>query len=169
MTALDRKLLRDVWTLKGQAFAISLVIGAGVAMFIMYLSTFHSLRLTQQTYYERYRFADVFAGLTRAEVEANAKTSADLAAAADLCTAIARTTDANDLPAFLTRASGALGASGVVVWMAAGDELIAASAHGYDPRAIEQSTNGIFLIAATFLTLSSSTLINNAGSQHFEL
>ncbi len=43
-----------------------MVIGAGVAMFIMYLSTFHSLRLTQQTYYDRYRFADVFAGLTRA-------------------------------------------------------------------------------------------------------
>ena len=63
---LDRKLLRDVWNLKGQALAISLVIGAGVAMFVMYLSTFHSLRLTQQTYYERFRFADVFAGLTRA-------------------------------------------------------------------------------------------------------
>ena len=44
---LDRKLLRDLWTLKGQALAISLVIGAGVAMFIMYLSTFSSLRLTQ--------------------------------------------------------------------------------------------------------------------------
>jgi hypothetical protein len=41
------------------------VIGAGVAMFIMYLSTFASLRLTQRTYYERYRFAHVFAGLTR--------------------------------------------------------------------------------------------------------
>ena len=53
-------------TRKGQALAISLVIGAGVAMFIMYLSTFHSLRLTQQTYYDRYRFADVFAGMTRA-------------------------------------------------------------------------------------------------------
>ena len=63
---LDRKLLRDFWSLKGQALAISLVIGAGVAMFIMYLSTFHSLRLTQQTYYERYRFAQVFTGLTRA-------------------------------------------------------------------------------------------------------
>jgi putative ABC transport system permease protein len=66
MRPLDRKLLRDLWTLKGQAVAISLVIGAGVAMFIMYLSTFHSLRLTQQTYYDRYRFAHVFAGLTRA-------------------------------------------------------------------------------------------------------
>lgn len=63
---LDRKLLRDLRALKGQALAISLVIGAGVAMFIMYLSTFDSLRLTQTTYYERYRFADVFASLTRA-------------------------------------------------------------------------------------------------------
>ena len=63
---LDRKLLRDIWSLKGQAFAIALVIGAGVAMFIMYLSTFASLRATQASYYERYRFADVFAGLTRA-------------------------------------------------------------------------------------------------------
>ncbi len=63
---LDRKLLRDLWALKGQALAISLVIGAGVAMFIMYLSTFDSLRLTQQTYYDRYRFGQVFAGLTRA-------------------------------------------------------------------------------------------------------
>lgn len=63
---LDRKLLRDVWALKGQALAISLVIAAGVAMFIMYLSTFASLRLTQNTYYERYRFAQVFSGLTRA-------------------------------------------------------------------------------------------------------
>jgi len=71
-------------------------------------------------------------------LEGHASMSADLAGAADLCTAIARTTDANDLPAFLTRASAALGASGVVVWMAAGDELIAASAHGYDPRALDR-------------------------------
>jgi len=63
---LNRKLLRDLWNLKGQATAISMVIAAGVAMFIMYLSTFHSLRLTQQTYYDRYRFAHVFAALTRA-------------------------------------------------------------------------------------------------------
>jgi putative ABC transport system permease protein len=63
---LDRKLLRDIWALKGQALAISLVIGAGVAMFVMYLSTFASLRETQATYYERYRFGHVFAGLVRA-------------------------------------------------------------------------------------------------------
>jgi len=63
--------------------------------------------------------------------------SADFAAAADLCTAIARTTDANELAVLLTRVSTTLGASGVVVWMAAGDELIAASAHGYDARAFD--------------------------------
>src|SRR5574338_102191 len=66
MRPLDRKLTRDLWSLKGQALAISLVIAAGVAMFVMYLSTFESLRLWQQAYYERYRFGDVFAGLTRA-------------------------------------------------------------------------------------------------------
>jgi putative ABC transport system permease protein len=64
--ALDRKLLRDLWHIKGQAIAIGLVIAAGVAMFVMYLSAFDSLRLTQRAYYERYRFGDVFAQLKRA-------------------------------------------------------------------------------------------------------
>jgi putative ABC transport system permease protein len=63
---LNRKLLRDLNHIKGQAIAIGLVMGAGVAMFIMYLSAFDSLRLTQTTYYDRYRFADVFLGLKRA-------------------------------------------------------------------------------------------------------
>lgn len=66
MTALHRKLFRDLWEIKGQVLAISMVIGAGVAMFVMYQSTFRSLRLTQEAYYERYRFADVFASLKRA-------------------------------------------------------------------------------------------------------
>ena len=66
MRAIHRKLLRDLWHIKGQGLAISLVIGAGVTMFIMYLSTFESLRRTQETYYDRYRFADVFASLKRA-------------------------------------------------------------------------------------------------------
>jgi len=58
--ALNRKLLRDLLAMKGQAIAIALVIAAGVAMFVMYLSNFESLRRTQQTYYERQRFADIF-------------------------------------------------------------------------------------------------------------
>ncbi len=66
VTALNRKLLRDLWEMKGQAVAIALVIGSGVAMFVMYLSNFDSLRRTQVTYYERQRFADVFASVKRA-------------------------------------------------------------------------------------------------------
>jgi putative ABC transport system permease protein len=66
LRALDRKLLRDVWRLKAQAFAIAAVMAAGVTMFLAYISTFSSLQLTQQTYYDRYRFAHVFAQLTRA-------------------------------------------------------------------------------------------------------
>ena len=56
--ALDRKLLRDLWHLKGQAIAIAAVIGAGLAMFVGYLSTFASLERSQASYYERYRFAE---------------------------------------------------------------------------------------------------------------
>ena len=66
MQALNRKLLRDLWQIKGQAIAISLVIAAGVSLFIMYMSTFESLQLTRSAYYDRYRFADVFASLKRA-------------------------------------------------------------------------------------------------------
>ena len=40
--------------------------GCGVALFILSRSMLHSLELTQQTYYERYNFADVFASLKRA-------------------------------------------------------------------------------------------------------
>ena len=63
---LDRKLLRDLWEMKGQSLAIAAVIGAGVAMFVTYLSNFDSLRRTRDAYYERARFADVFASVKRA-------------------------------------------------------------------------------------------------------
>ncbi len=66
ISALDRKLLRDVWEMKGQALAIAAVIGAGVTMFITYLSTFDSLERTLNVYYERQRFADVFVSVKRA-------------------------------------------------------------------------------------------------------
>ncbi len=74
--ALDRKLLRDLWHLKGQAIAIAAVIGAGLAMFVAYLSTFASLERSQARYYERYRFADVFAQLKRAPLSLGADIAA---------------------------------------------------------------------------------------------
>jgi putative ABC transport system permease protein len=66
MRALSRKLRRDLWRTRSQGLAISLVIAAGVAMFVAYFSTFDSLRLAQQTYYDRFGFADVFVVLKRA-------------------------------------------------------------------------------------------------------
>jgi putative ABC transport system permease protein len=63
---LDRKLLRDLWEMKGQSLAIASVITAAVTMFVMYLSNFESLQTTRATYYDSARFADVFASLKRA-------------------------------------------------------------------------------------------------------
>jgi energy-coupling factor transporter ATP-binding protein EcfA2 len=73
ISALDRKLLRDLWGMKGQAMAIALVMAAGVTMFVMYLSNFESLRRTQAAYYEQQRFADVFASLKRAPERLSAR------------------------------------------------------------------------------------------------
>ncbi|MDJ0683776.1 MAG: ABC transporter permease [Alphaproteobacteria bacterium] len=64
--ALDRKLLRDLWRLKGQVAAIAVVIGCGGAVLVMALSALNSLSLTAEAYYERYRFAQVFAENKRA-------------------------------------------------------------------------------------------------------
>lgn len=65
LRALDRKLLRDVWRLRGQVLAIALVIASGVALLVMALSSHRSLSETTDAYYERYRFADVFASAKR--------------------------------------------------------------------------------------------------------
>lgn len=66
MRALNIKLLRDLWVLKGQGLAIALVVTGGVAMFVMSLATLDSLRLTQQSVYRDQIFAEVFADLKRA-------------------------------------------------------------------------------------------------------
>ncbi len=63
---LDRKLFRDLLAMKGQAFAIAMVVAAGVAMYVMYLSSSDSLQRTRDAYYERQRFGDVFGSLKRA-------------------------------------------------------------------------------------------------------
>jgi putative ABC transport system permease protein len=66
MRALNVKLIRDVWSLRGQALAIAIVIAAGVATYVMSASTLAALSETRREYYEDYRFADVFASLKRA-------------------------------------------------------------------------------------------------------
>jgi putative ABC transport system permease protein len=63
---LDRKLLRDLWASKMQAIAIAFVVAAGVAVHIVAAGMLDSLQETRRAYYDRYRFADVWAPVVRA-------------------------------------------------------------------------------------------------------
>lgn len=63
---LDIKLLRDFWRLWPQVLAIALVVAGGVASLVLSVGSFRSLDETRAAYYERYRFADVFATVQRA-------------------------------------------------------------------------------------------------------
>ncbi|MFS0753988.1 ABC transporter permease [Noviherbaspirillum sp. 1P10PC] len=64
--ALDRKLLRDLWRMRGQVLAVAMVALCGIATFVTMRGSYEALLSAQQAYYERYRFADVFASVRRA-------------------------------------------------------------------------------------------------------
>jgi putative ABC transport system permease protein len=66
MRMLDRKLLRDLRRMWAQTLAIALVMASGAATFILASGAYRSLDGTRSAYYERYRFADVFAEVKRA-------------------------------------------------------------------------------------------------------
>lgn len=63
---LHAKLFRDLWRIKGQAVAIMVVIGIGVALQVMMSGLVTSLTQTRNTYYERHHFADIFGSVVRA-------------------------------------------------------------------------------------------------------
>jgi putative ABC transport system permease protein len=66
MNVLDRKLFRELWQRWGQGLAIALVVACGIASFVMSMSAYNSLKITQTDYYNEYRFAHIFASLKRA-------------------------------------------------------------------------------------------------------
>ncbi|HEV2275293.1 MAG TPA: FtsX-like permease family protein [Acidobacteriaceae bacterium] len=66
MTTLHRKLFRDLLHMRGQAFAIALVIACGVAAFVSMRAMYRSLLRSQTDYYAHYHFADLFCELKRA-------------------------------------------------------------------------------------------------------
>jgi putative ABC transport system permease protein len=66
MRAINRKLLRDLWHLRGQLAAVAAVVMCGVAAFVTMRSAYTALVAGQAGYYRRYRFADVFAQAKRA-------------------------------------------------------------------------------------------------------
>src|SRR5690348_1540028 len=66
LSALDRKLLRDLWHMRGQVLTVGLIVASGIATYVTMRGTYESMQRAQQEYYSRYRFADVFAQLKRA-------------------------------------------------------------------------------------------------------
>jgi len=66
VSALHRKLLRDLVHLKGQVVTVALVVACGIAGYVAFQSTWDSLEHSKSAYYERYRFADAFVRLKRA-------------------------------------------------------------------------------------------------------
>lgn len=66
MRALDRKLARDLWSLKTQVLSIALVIACGIGAFIGSFSTYSSLLYSRDHYYDTARFPQVFASAMRA-------------------------------------------------------------------------------------------------------
>jgi hypothetical protein len=62
--------------------------------------------------------------------------SVDVDAAAAVCTELSKLTTTAGLPDLLARTARIIDASGLIVWMGAGEELFAATSCGYDPRAV---------------------------------
>jgi len=89
----------------------------------------------------------------------------DLREAAALCTAISRLQTESDLQGLLARTSTLLDASGVVVWMAAGEEMFPVAWHGYDSRQlIRLGPIGPSSLNATAVAWQSGTLQIVSGS-----
>jgi putative ABC transport system permease protein len=66
ISPLNKKLLRDLWRIKGQALAIAAVVACGIALLIASFGTLAVLDTSMNAFYDRTRFADVFATLKRA-------------------------------------------------------------------------------------------------------
>ncbi len=66
MSMLNRKLGRDLARMWLQSLAIALVMACGVATLILSMGAYRSLEETRAAFYDRYRFATVFASAVRA-------------------------------------------------------------------------------------------------------
>src|SRR5512138_1835836 len=60
VSALDRKLLRDLRRVWVQALAIAVLVGCAVATFVGSVATWRALSRSQARYYDDHCFADVF-------------------------------------------------------------------------------------------------------------
>jgi hypothetical protein len=94
----------------------------------------------------------------------------DLAATAELCSALARVVEPRELPALLERAATILDAAGLVVWMpdGPGGALRPALAHGYSPLVVTRMgtlpVDADNATAVAFRTMSAQIVPAEAGA-----
>jgi len=66
VSALNRKLFRELAQLKGQVLTIAFVLASGITSLVGMRGTYECLERARDAYYDRYRFAHAFASLERA-------------------------------------------------------------------------------------------------------
>jgi len=66
MRALDRKMLRELWRLRGQLLSIGLVVAAAVMMLVTMRGTYEALYEGRAAYYRDYHLGDVWSSLEQA-------------------------------------------------------------------------------------------------------
>ena len=76
MSALSRKLRRDLWRIRAQVVSIAGVMAGGVMAVVALRGTSSALERSTAEYYATARFADVFASLTRAPDAVEARLAA---------------------------------------------------------------------------------------------
>lgn len=76
MTALAKKLVRDLRRLVGQVVTIALVVACGISGYVSMQSAYDSLVRSRDAYYEAHRFPDVFVHLKRAPESIRARLEA---------------------------------------------------------------------------------------------
>ena len=69
MKPLNRLLITDVKRMWRQGLAISVLLGCGIATFVMSMSSMRSLDKSMTKYYTDYRFGDVFVSLTSSRTD----------------------------------------------------------------------------------------------------
>jgi putative ABC transport system permease protein len=76
VSALQRKLLRDLFRMRGQVITIALVVASGIASYVSLQCAWSSLAVSREAYETHYRFAEVFAHAERVPNEVAARLGA---------------------------------------------------------------------------------------------
>lgn len=67
--ALEKKMWRDLWSLKSQVLTVAVLIICGISLLVSEWSAYRSLQNARDHYYKHYCFADIFADFQTASIE----------------------------------------------------------------------------------------------------